>query len=43
LVAKIARFRSGFHPYPIITITAAAAVDDALVAVGGSDGDDAVG
>jgi len=26
---KIAPFHSGFHPYPIITATVAAAVDDA--------------
>jgi len=38
---KIAPFRSGFHPYPIITVVAAA-VDDASVADGGGDGDDAV-
>jgi len=37
---KIASFRSGFHPYPIITV--AAAVDDASVADGSGDGDDAV-
>jgi len=43
---KIAPFCSGFHLYPIITIAAttaaAVAVDDASVAVGGSDSDDAV-
>jgi len=31
---KIAPFRSGFHPYPIITVAAATANDASVVAIG---------